>query len=156
MRLQKTDGKLRFCVILLVLNLVFIWGNSLLPASASRAFSKWVQALLSGVSGTEDPSQVIGHGLLRKLAHFTEFCSLGMLLMWLFTMLQKSWLPPLIYGFLAACTDECIQCFVPDRGPGIKDVLIDTAGVAAGIGLLCLVCIIYQKQKKIHLEDKNQ
>ena len=29
--------------------------------------------------------------------------------------------------------DETIPCFVPDRGPGIKDVGIDTAGVAFGV-----------------------
>lgn len=157
MKLQRTDGKLRLCMILLVLNLMFIWGNSLLPASASRTFSKWVQELISGVAGTEDPSQVIGHGLLRKLAHFTEFCSLGILLSWLFFMQQKNWLLPLTYGFLAACVDELIQCMVPDRGPGIRDVLIDTAGVAVGIGLLCLVCYIKEKQNnQTYLEEKTQ
>lgn len=157
MRLQKTEGKFRLCIVLLVLNLVFIWGNSALPASASRAFSQWVQELISGIAGTDDPSQTIGHGLLRKLAHFTEFCSLGLLLGWLFLMQQKILLLPLLYGFLTACIDELIQCMVPDRGPGIRDVLIDTAGVAVGIGLLCLVCYIKEKQKnQSYLEEKTQ
>ena len=58
---------------------------------------------------------------------------------------RKIW--ALAYGFGAACVDETIQCFVPDRGPGIKDVMIDTAGVAVGITLLLLGYTIYKKQK---------
>lgn len=61
---------------------------------------------------------------------------MGMCLCWLFGMLgrKRGW--PFFCGSLAACIDETIQCFVPDRGPGILDVLIDTCGVAVGIGLL--------------------
>ena len=44
-------------------------------------------------------------------------------------------------------TDEIIQCFIPDRGPSIKDVLIDTSGVALGIGVLLAGYAIYQKRK---------
>ncbi len=156
MKLRRTEGRFRLCLVLLILNLVFIWGNSLLPASASRAFSQWIQKLLSGAAGLDDAS-AIGHGMLRKLAHFLEFCTLGTLLGWLFFMQHKIWLLPLFYGFLAACTDELIQCMVPDRGPGITDVLIDTCGVAVGIGLLCLACYIKEKQNnQVYLEEKTQ
>ena len=77
-----------------------------------------------------------GSGLLRKLAHFTEFTALGMCLGWLFGMLQKKKVWPLLCGVLAACIDETIQIFVPDRGPGLLDVGIDSCGVLAGIFLL--------------------
>jgi hypothetical protein len=49
------------------------------------------------------------------------------------------WVLPLFAGFLVACVDETIQMFVPDRGPGIRDVAIDTAGVFVGIALFSLV-----------------
>lgn len=92
-----------------------------------------------------------GHGLLRKLAHFSEFCALGVVLSWLFAMLkEKKWAflwPSLACGCLAACVDETIQRFVPDRGPSIKDVGIDSAGVLLGIGLLSLGYTMYQKKK---------
>jgi VanZ family protein len=94
-----------------------------------------------------------GHGLLRKLAHFSEFCALGMLLSWLFAMLrEKKWafvIPSMICGCLAACVDETIQRFIPDRGPGIKDVGIDSMGVILGISLLSLGYTIHQKKKKL-------
>jgi VanZ family protein len=139
------------CVCLLAVNLAFIWGNSLLPGEISGALSKWVHTLVSLIfpNGGEESQ---GHGLLRKLAHFSEFCALGMVLSWLFAMLkEKRWafvLPSLACGCLTACADETIQRFVPDRGPSIKDVMIDLAGVILGIVLLCLGYTIHQKKKK--------
>ena len=106
--------------------------------------------LFSG--GTVDANS--GHGLLRKLAHFTEFACLGALLAWLFGMLRKPLLLALPGGFLIACADETIQRFVPDRGPAFKDVLIDTSGVLVGIGLLFLGYTIRKKHAKQYPEEK--
>ena len=146
----RTDKRMGLCVALLVAILIFIWGNSLLPGEISGAFSRWVGQLL-GMSGTGT-----GGGRLRKLAHFTEFCALGMCLRWLFGMLLHSKLRPLLLplgaGFLAACIDETIQMFVPGRGPGIKDVGIDTAGVAVGI---VFISIIYQIKRHVY-KEKHQ
>ena len=147
----RTKGRLRLCVTLLVLNLMFIWGNSLMPGEISGAFSQWVKdlfsALFPGGSGGQE-----GHGLLRKLAHFTEFSCLGMCLCWLNAMLRRATWHSFIYGFLAACVDETIQRFVPDRGPSFRDVMIDTAGVCVGIILLLIGYAILKKQTK-NLEE---
>ena len=43
----RTDKRLRLCITLLVCNLIFIWGNSLLPGEISGAFSDWVKSLLA-------------------------------------------------------------------------------------------------------------
>ena len=127
---------MRLCTVLLILNILFIFGNSLMPGSVSETFSGWVKDFLSSIFGAFPGDSETGHGLLRKLAHFTEFTCLGLCLTWLFFMLQKRpWLP-LLCGFLVACTDETIQCFVPDRGPSFKDVLIDTSGVTLGVLVL--------------------
>lgn len=140
------------CCGLLCCNLLFIWGNSLMPASVSGALSQWVRDLL-GIALLEDvPGQ--SDGLLRKAAHFMEFCSLGILLGWLFAMLkERKWafvLPAAAFGCLAACADEMLQHFSPGRAPRLTDVGIDTAGVLAGIGLLCLgYYIMYESKKHI-------
>lgn len=132
----RTEKRLRLCGMLLALNLCFIWGNSLMPAELSQAFSDWAKALLSAVFAGGEANGAGGSGVLRKIAHFTEFMALGMCLSWLFGMLGKGRLWPLILGCGAACVDETIQCFVPGRGPGLIDVGIDTCGIAAGIILL--------------------
>ena len=93
--------------------------------------------------------------MLRKIAHFSEFAALGMCLAWLHGMLQKGKLQPFLWGILAASVDETIQCFVPARGPGIKDVCIDSAGVLTGIILLWTGYHFVKKRSlKLSLEDK--
>ena len=152
--MKRTDKRLRLCTALLICNLVFIWGNSLLPGEISGAFSDWVKSLLAQLlsMGPDDGS---GGGLLRKVAHFTEFTALGMLLAWLHGMLQKGKLKPFLWGVAAASVDETIQRFVPDRGPAVKDVCIDSAGVLTGI-ILLWTGYHYLKRRftKLSLEDK--
>ena len=150
----RTDKRLRLCIALLICNLVFIWGNSLLPGEVSGAFSDWVKSILAYILpvGPDDGS---GGGLLRKAAHFTEFAALGMLLAWLHGMLQKGRVRPFFWGVLAAAADETIQCFVPDRGPAIKDVCIDASGVLTGIILLWAgYHYVKKRSAKLSLEDK--
>lgn len=152
----RSKKRLFLCLSLLCVNLAFIWGNSLLPGDISGALSHWLRDSLAWLfpGGPEDPDG--GHGLLRKLAHFTEFSTLGMLLSWLYAMLlQKKWQQlvfPLLCGVLAACVDETIQLFVPDRGPGIKDVGIDSLGVMLGI---VIIYFISKKSKSKYLEEQT-
>ena len=51
----RTDKRLRLCYCLLVLNLAFIWGNSLLPGEVSDAFSDWVKELLASLFPGDGP-----------------------------------------------------------------------------------------------------
>lgn len=141
------------CITLLCLNVAFIWGNSLLPGEVSGAISQWVRDVLASIFGLpEQPGADEGHGLLRKLAHFTEFACLGMCLSWLVRMLREKkpehYLYPLLGGFLVACADETIQAFVPGRGPGIKDVAIDTLGVCLGIVLIAIIVKKFWRKTK--------
>ena len=149
-----TKERLRLCRWLTALVLCFIWGNSLMPGWVSEKLSLWLQSLLNtAVSVPEEP--VPGDDmLLRKFAHFSEFALLGALLCWQLGMLGKEKKLALPLGFGAACLDELIQCFVPERGPGLKDVALDTCGVAAGIGLLLLTHKI-TKQIKHSKENKT-
>lgn len=154
----RTEKRLRLCSALLVVNLMVIWGNSLLPGDVSGAISDAVKAILLPIvelffPGTGSSG---GGGLLRKLAHFTEFCALGMCLTWLLSMLGKHKALPLAFGFLTACVDETIQAFVPGRNPSPIDVAIDTSGVITGMVLLLLGYHIYKKKKTKHiLEEKK-
>ena len=149
--MERSRGKLRVCVTLLALNVAFIWGNSLLPGEVSGAISQWIGRVLAAILGLENPGT--GHGLLRKLAHFTEFACLGGLLTWLAAMFGKSFLLALAGGFAVACVDETIQCFVPGRGPAFTDVLIDTAGALLGICVLLVGYKLYRNKVTQSLED---
>ena len=152
--MKQTETRLRLCTVLIVLNLLFIWGNSLMPGPVSGAISGWLRDILAFLfpGGREDPDA--GHGLLRKLAHFTEFACLGALLGWLLAMLRKKLWLALLGGCLVASVDECIQCFVPERGPSIWDVLIDSSGVLLGVGILLMICAVKNKKSKNFLEEQ--
>ena len=151
--MERHQKKIRLWAILVILNILFIWGNSLLPGSVSGAISAFVKdlvyKLLPGLSGAGEG----GHGLLRKLAHFTEFACLGAFLTRLLLLLNKPRLLALVGAFLVACCDETIQRFILDRGPSFKDVMIDTSGALVGM-ILLLVGYAYVKRKKQAMEEK--
>ena len=146
----RTQKPLALCISLILCNLLFIWGNSALPAQISGAISGFVRDVVSMLFGGGSGGEAsFGDGILRKIAHFLEFGCLGALCYWLFSMLDKHRLLALLCGFAAACVDETIQCFVPGRGPRITDVLLDSAGVACGMAVLLLCLTIYEKKKKL-------
>ena len=150
----RTKIRMRLCAALLTVNLIFIWGNSLLPGDLSSALSQWVKDMLSYILPVGPSSSGSGIFLLRKLAHLTEFACLGLCLGWLFGMLYRRKLHciglPILCGFAAACVDETIQIFSPERGPGLRDVGIDTLGVALGIAALSLGQYIIKHNRRIN------
>ena len=149
----RTERRLKICTCLLICNLIFIWGNSLLPGEISGQLSNWVKGLLASLF-EQDPSKPSGGGLIRKIAHFTEFSALGALLCWLFGMLDKGKIPAFACGAGAACIDETIQMFVPERGPGILDVLLDCSGVLTGMLLLHLGHTYCKKKSMNHYSEE--
>ena len=80
--------------------------------------------------------------LLRKLAHFSEYLLLGLLL---YALLRRKFSPAvsaLLAVMLAAgfaLTDEWHQLSVPGRDGNLRDVLIDTAGAFTGAVLGCVL-----------------
>ena len=156
--IKRSKRRMAICYGLLVFLLAFIWGNSLMPGRISGAFSNWVKQVLTDLfpflfSGM---SESTGGGLLRKVAHFSEFTALGACFCWLYAMLKnkqyEQLLFPLLSGFLVACADETIQRFVPDRHGCLTDVGIDTAGVTMGIVLFTIAYHIY-KYKHQSMEE---
>lgn len=87
--------------------------------------------------------------IIRKTAHFSEYALLGFFLMLHIRQIAKRILVKVhclwawAVGTLYAVSDEIHQMFVPGRGPAVRDVCIDSAGVAAGIALLCLIWRIH-------------
>ena len=95
--------------------------------------------------------------VIRKLAHFSIYTVVGILLMsFISTYKLKEGIRiivSLVIGIIYAASDEIHQSFVPGRSPQITDVMIDTMGVLLGI-LLVMLCLnifskIKQRTKKI-------
>lgn len=153
--MEGNQKKVRFWVFAIICNILFIWGNSLLPGSVSAAISKAVSYVVFQVILGQTETTGGGHGLLRKAAHFTEFACLGVFMCRLLFWLKKPYWLALVGAFLVACCDETIQRFVPDRGPSFKDVMIDTSGALVGM-IFLFVGYAYVKRKKQTRKEKNQ
>lgn len=160
--MKKVGIKLALCLLLICLNVAFIWGNSILPADLSEKVSGEVMdvyervlmhPLFEKVStklinfanrilDTSIPNENIGMHLLRKMAHFSEFLLLGLDLTWLFLILEQKGIHritmPLLFGVLTACVDETIQLYSAGRSSSLVDVWIDIGGLTVGIMILLL------------------
>ena len=144
----RTDKRLRLCRAMITALLIFIWGNSLMPGWVSQSISDWLAGILLGTRSIGG-EMAAGSGVLRKLAHFTEFAALGCLLFWLFVMLGKGWKAVLLSGVMVSCMDETIQAFVPERAPRLLDVGIDSLGVVTGMVLLMLGHTYWKRRSAI-------
>lgn len=141
----------RIWMVLLVLWVILIYGHSLTPADLSSIESGWVMECVIkavGVLGS-DGSWVTGH-LVRKSAHFFEYCVFGLLLIqnvhctWQSSGLtmgrgrkssrEKVFLLMLAVLAVPFC-DETIQLFVSGRAGQIADVWLDMSGALCGIFL---------------------
>jgi len=110
------------------------------PENTARVFRPILHWLNPGMS--EQTFQRV-HGVIRKTAHFVEYCLLGLLL-WRLIHFDPAWaawrsrefLAALLAAAFYAATDEFHQRFVPGRQASVRDVLLDSCG--AGIGLAAL------------------
>lgn len=89
--------------------------------------------------------------VIRKLAHFSIYTIVGILLMALMSTYKIKKMNQvaisLITGILYASTDEIHQMFIPERTALITDVLIDSLGVSVGIVLVIFVLKIFMGDK---------
>lgn len=138
-------NKKRRYALITILIMLFIFIQSALPGDLSGRESGMIAAFLA---------QIFGKGLaefslfIRKGAHFTEYALLG-ISMFLYV---REWLKERretesmiryaavwLAGTFYAATDEFHQLFVPGRSGQVSDVLIDSAGVLAGILLTAVI-----------------
>ena len=136
---------LRFrCVLLLliVLTLCFIWGNSMLPPEASTKVSDTVTEWLGGTPSHEqtDPDlpQWQRHDfIVRKTAHFVEFMLLGIEIIALLYPIHHGMAGLVVLcGLFCPLLDETIQIF-SHRTAAVADVWLDILGYTVG----CLIAL---------------
>lgn len=144
-RNKRTEKLLRLALLLWI---GFIWLHSAIPASGSseesRVVGNFIRPLLELFLGKGNLTDHI----VRKLAHFTEYTILGLLMganVFALTEQVRSWfsLPRgaaffcwsygLLLALAVALLDESIQIFSPGRSPQVTDVLLDTAGSLVGL-----------------------
>ena len=160
---ERTDNKRIISRIVTVVWTMVIFGFSLQPGKISddmsSGFGQWLlKTFLPGLLEYFEEMPVDQmehfHFLLRKGAHFTEYCILGVLagltIVSVDRIRQKcKELAALGYCIFVAFVDETIQRLVPERAGRIADVCLDSFGAAVGIFLLFIsIRVICSNKKK--------
>ncbi len=132
--------KYRVWLLLTVLWTGLIFLQSALPFDTSRTESSgllaFVQIFLPWMS----------HNMLRKAAHFIEFCVLGVFMSTTFRYMRNYILiKPLFFTLAVALCDESIQLFSPGRAAAVQDVWLDFSGAVFGA---LIVWLIYKLRRK--------
>jgi VanZ family protein len=93
----------------------------------------WLQQLLGPHALT------LSEGVVRKMAHFFEYCVLGCLLFMGFldrALPGRTVLLVFAAGLLFSVSDEIHQHFVPGRTTRPFDVLVDMAGIGVAVAVM--------------------
>ena len=152
--MRNTGRNVWIFAALSVLAVAFIFSQSLQSAPQSREESSRLLELLrmlfdpKGAFFTDRWTTII-----RKIAHFTEFTVLGVLVGAFSVSLgtlrdQKLRSLPLLLGLLVAVADETLQTLVAGRSGEVRDVLLDFGGVVIGVTASLLIARARQKNKR--------
>ena len=153
-RWKKNDGKMVLSLLAVLAVMVLIFAFSAQTGEESGETSGHIVTLVLRIfapdfdrctAAEQERIFYLTSFLVRKAAHFSEFCLLGITLTLFFGNLRhrlpvkRGWLWAWGIGTLYACSDEFHQSLVGGRGPSLADVGIDSSGVIAGV-LLVLLC----------------
>lgn len=135
------------------MSLIFILSHQ--PASVSSGLSSGITEFLLGaisdILPVSDARVEEFHTLVRKNAHFIAYLVLGVLLVNALGRWGRLEWRTLVAAFtiavLYAASDEFHQLFIEGRSGEARDVLIDSAGAAAGLAICWLIDYLLRKRK---------
>ena len=134
--------------IIIWMIIIFLFSNQI--ADDSNAMSSGITAIFYNFLQKFKIDDILSYDmmnhLIRKLAHFTIYFILGVLVIRPFNKPDSfsSFVKAVLICFLYACSDEFHQYFIPGRAMMFTDVLIDTCGSMLGI-------ILYQIYNRIYV-----
>lgn len=133
--------KKRWLWLVVFVYIGFIFSNSLQAGESSGNLSAEIAMFLMNTFHITLDFNAFHH-FIRKLAHFSEYFVLGLLVT---KAVHTSCLFPnrplnlLVFWILTPSIDETIQYFVPGRTAAITDVLLDMSGFFSAFLLLYLL-----------------
>ena len=139
---MRGDRKVLWLLVLIAYTM-FIFANSMTPAVESSRQSGYVLGGVQRMLASLGVGEIgITEHIIRKLAHFTEYAGLGLLLCQavkgFFSGRERRYVTALL-GCFIPFADETIQLFVEGRSGQISDVWLDMSGVLFGTLLWYLV-----------------
>ena len=120
-------------LLLVILWMIFIFVMSSFNANDSSNQSNFIVNIIANIFKINDISLL--SFIIRKLAHFTEYFILGVLLYNYLLEYHKSHYLGIVICLLYAISDEVHQLFVIGRSCQVRDIIIDCLGSIIGIYL---------------------
>ena len=129
--------KKKINLILIIMWMIFIFVMSSFNANESANQSNIMVQFISHIFNINNLELL--SFMVRKIAHFSEYLILGILIYNYCLKFNLSTLICLLY----AISDEVHQIFIPGRSCQIRDIIIDLLGALCGI----LIIYLYNKRK---------
>ena len=129
--------KKRINILLVILWMILIFIMSSFNSTESSNQSNFIVDIITNLFNITNINLL--SLIIRKLAHFTEYFILGILIYNLIHSYNKKIYIAIIICVLYAISDEIHQLFVPGRSCQLLDILIDTMGSIVGIYLLYFI-----------------
>lgn len=124
--------KKKYIWIVVICYISFIFFNSLQVGETSNELSSGItRHLYTLISQILPITFDTFHYFIRKLAHFSEYAGLGILVTYAThkaPLFSKKQYNIFLFCIFTPCIDETIQLFVPGRNGALLDVFIDMTG----------------------------
>lgn len=143
-------NKLKPLLLLAWMSLIFYMSSC--NGESSGNMSSSLLLFIARILNIEDTENFILNYafIIRKLAHFTEYFVLGILMyINLHTKTKKALMFSVLLSFLYAISDEIHQLFVSDRVFAYFDIMIDTLGSLFGVCFTNLIMKLCFQEKKL-------
>lgn len=116
---------------------VILWCLGIFMATASpMATGSSTQSVVQELLNVPEPQAEAINVSLRKTGHVTAFGILAVLVWFALGQTRKAYLWAWAFATLYGGIDELHQRFVPDRGPSLIDVGIDSIGAALALAVV--------------------
>ena len=152
--IQRSSARFRVIVfILTAAAITFAFVHSAMSADLSSKESKGVLAFICNILSVFGAGEQLTEFIVRKLAHFSEYTAIGMLLTscaYSFDRFKPYRYIPYVFfaGLGTAFVDETIQLFSEGRAGMITDMWIDFSGVVLGTAIMLLFYFVYQRIRR--------
>lgn len=138
---QNNKKKISYLAVFVWMGVIFYLSHQ--SGDSSGGLSSGITEMMLNMINTIFPSLKVDidlfHHIIRKLAHFTAYFILAVLVINALRTSNifgfKSIIIALLISIIYAATDEFHQSFIPGRGPSIKDVFIDSFGASFGLAI---------------------
>lgn len=130
-------NKKRISIVLVILWMTVIFIMSSFNSTESSNQSNFIVNIIVNLFNIDNTKLL--SLIIRKLAHFTEYLILGLIVYNMIHQYNKKNYIAIIICIIYAISDEIHQLYVPGRSCQILDMIIDTFGSMIGIYLLLFI-----------------